>query len=151
MVTCFTGKESLENILGENWTKYCIGEDLSGGFDRGSLERASLPVSAKERNDLKGLGFQSSLPGATFIKKKTNQATITDLRSRSLRNGGTAVAVEEPDGDLVGGKKDSECNTDHSVMMMKKAQGRPPGPGGFGYRRPSSASSKSSGRGLTCI
>ena len=138
------GRDNLDNILGENWKKYTISEDGSSG---------TYGPDGKERNDLK---YGSGIPGAMFIKKKSNQATITDLRSRSMRNapGGVAVAVEDPlmegyDGVANGihhgkQKRDSETNTDHSMMVGRSA-GRPGANtavvAGYGFRRPLSTSS----------
>ncbi len=150
------GRDNLDNILGENWKKYCIGED--GSNSQARTRAASLDRSGTDTTDKSELNkaYPNALPGPVFIKKKSNQATITDLRSRSLRNapGPSGVAVEDPGfeetaSDKSGSavtkqKKDSETNTDHSVQMMKgsKAGGRPQaagGPGGFGYRKAGSA------------
>ena len=135
------GRDNLDNILGENWKKYTINDGGSNG---------PCGPDGKERNDLK---YGRGMPGALFIKKKSNQATITDLRSRSLHNpqGGMAVAVEDPqlehnqEGMPAKQKRDSETNTDHSMMMRPGA--RPQAGtaiGGFGFRRPLSTSSNTS-------
>ena len=110
---------------GINWRKYAIG----GGEG----------TATKDRNDLKALGYTSAIAGV----RKSSQATITDLRARVSRNGaGGVIAVEDPklhglseeQGGRKGVKVDSETNTDHSMMMMRKQQGF------VGFRRPLSGS-----------
>lgn len=143
-----------DNLLGENWQKYTIPVDArSGGMgslSRGTIDRATLPVTARDRGDHRGFGYPLGLPGGIYVKK-SHQAVITDLKGRSLRGGagsGTAVAMEDgnnasseqgtmssassashqlqhqqqtaPTGAKQ--KRDSETNTDLSAMMMQKAR-----------------------------
>lgn len=155
-----------DSCLGENWQKYTIREDGcsgdAGSFSRGTINRATLPVAARERaGDHHHRGFSYpllGLPGGIYVKK-SHQAVITDLKGRSLRGGGgnagngTAVAVDEEDEGANDDnrassqsqqqqkqKRDSETNTDLSAMaMVQKTRGAAPmvpcggGGGGGGY------------------
>jgi len=67
-----------------------------------------------------------------FIRR-SNQAVVTDLKSRTLRSG-TAVAIEDParclatvatsNSGAMKQKKDSETNTDNSTLMMLAQRSR---------------------------
>lgn len=161
---CGVQQQQPDSCLGENWQKYTIREDGrsgdTGSFSRGTINRATLPVAARERagdhshlhhhHHHRGFGYPLGLPGGIYVKK-SHQAVITDLKGRSLRCGnagsGTAVAVEEEEGandDRAAAsqsqqqhpqkqKRDSETNTDLSAMaMMQKARVGPGGGGGGG-------------------
>ena len=137
---------------GFNWRKYAIG----GGEQ--PVDPREGGWTAKDRNDLKVLGFQGGMPTAAVVKRKTSQATITDLRQRigSGRNAPpVGFAFEDPKLRVLAEhsgegkqkqKRDSETNTDHSVVMVSKkpqsGRGVPP----FGFRRPQSAQGHSSSK-----
>ena len=140
-----------------SWRKYCIGGDRipTDAKSDGSLERGHW---GKDRNVGPHPIYRTiDIPPSGSLLKKTNQGTITDIRVGHRH--GTAYAVEDPNlkTDYSEGgrntavppvkeKRDSETNTDQS-LMMRKATGRPPqGPsqGSFGLRRPLSNVSTSS-------
>lgn len=145
----FTGKDSVD-AAGFNWRKYAI-----GGGEQPVDPREGW--TAKERNDLKVLGFPTGMPTAAVVKKKTSQATITDLRQRMGRNPPTGFAYEDPklrnlaessNGKQRKPKRDSETCSEHSMMMVKKShhgsRGGIPG-AAFGFRRSGSGASSASG------
>ena len=94
----------------ENWQKYTIPEEMNSCgsgtrmFNRGTLDRSTLPVTARERGDsrdaLNSCGrergdIRGVLNGSgAMLVKNSNQAIITDLKSRSYRspNSGTPIA-----------------------------------------------------------
>ena len=92
---------------GINWKKYAIGGDGGQGQRPPGLQSAIAAV------------------------RKSSQAKVTDLRSRS----GTAVAIDDPNAAEGGGKVDSETNTDRGVIMIRRNQQGQAFP--FTVRRPS--------------
>ena len=131
-----------------NWRKYAIG----GGEEPVELPQAAAPPNwcLKE----KGLGYPGGMPPGNVVKKKTSQATITDLRARGPP-GGTGFAIEDPQfGDSRHHpqqppqgkqKKDSETNTEHSMMVRKAGQGGKGAAYGYAPRKASTASTTSGG------
>ncbi len=147
----------------DNWRKYQIRRDLHDISDTrsdGSLERGGWN---KERNDLKAYSSYRTvdIPTSGSIGvSKVSQGTVTDIRRGRPGVGPAGIAFEDPKlGALTDGghgpaeipgqkiKKDSETNTDQSIMMMRKQQqmaGRPGSGFASGLRRPLSGGSTAS-------
>ena len=82
------------------------------------------PVSSPAATDRTGVHDQRSA-GPVFIRR-SNQAVVTDLKTRTLRSG-TAVAIDDPARCLATAtkqKKDSETNTDNSALMVLAQRSR---------------------------
>ena len=151
--------------------KYFIGADRipTDARSDGSLERGHWGSKDRQTGPHPIYRTIDIPPAGALLRKSSQGSAVIDPRTGQQWQHGTGYAVEDPNlknsyaesstgsassgsGGSVKEKKDSETNTDHTLMLRKgQAGGRPP-QGAFGLRRPlsnvstgSNSSSKSGG------